>query len=1050
MVHEHKHRSIPLVNAILLIDPTRTARIVSRFNRALMRRFTKLQKLITIAIVEKDVFGLKPATETYFSDLEIGFKEAVDKIRKRQFAFPKNDRKVTGFMQWLKEMEEQSILETSIVPGSGRATDQAWTDVFIQSSYQKGIARGRQELIKKGYPVASFKEQPGGLSGVFNQPVHADRVGLLYTRSFNELKGITAAMDQAISRELAQGLAEGKGPREIARRLNNRVAKIGKSRATTLARTEIIRAHHGANIQEYRNANVAGVGVKAEWSTAKFNVCKYCSAFEGRIFSLDRIEFMIPAHPKCRCVAIPIPYSPVTKKKRGREVDIEGPALPDELPRARRFTNAKEADAWGKKYSGKYLDGLDEADLHVVHNYTAVGYHDVNDVLRGKAIRGSVDEINKEIEQITRVIDNAPAIKKDMYAWRGSKSASVLKRFEDMDLGDMIEDKAFMSTALHKSEALEFVRKAETSSIMRIRIPEGTKALYPRVGYETELLLQKNTRLKLVSKSIDKDGIQSFNFELVPKGKVVPPIIKPPKPKPTPKPEPPKPKPKPVEPESKIPIRFTTKEESNRWGDELSDKYKESLSEEAAKAVDAYQGPEYEHINKSLRYGEAAIPEGPRSLIKRRIEELTKVLDNAPKTQQDIMAWRGYSNKDVHEKFMSMNLGDVLHDKGFMSTSLIRETSEYFVGKDRFGVMAHIHIPKGTRTLYMDHKVLSQTELLLNRGQKLKLISKAVDENDVLILNFKLVEEVVEDTGQAYFKARRDYSLVKGVGTTSSDPKYYRNFKKKMVAFIETLDETAHTTFRKNLVTSSLKTIQGGVIDKTIIKRAIEATDHIPTDIMTEMIDWQGYTFTISGKQNLRASFRSRDKTSFVTMKGRNGNVDAFAHEWGHAVDDFFSRRGGYVGDYLNGMTGLHWEDGIEKVAYVTKRDAQDMRIAFKSHTSGEIGTYASGDGKFYKDNWMEDYEGRIYDKGGIGQEWWAMNMSRLNGFHRAKIKHANVWKKLPDIERAGISMEEYVTDKTKNHTWKRAKKMYKQLTDFMEFKFDGQKFAGVIVEEEE
>jgi len=68
-------------------------------------------------------------------------------------------------------------------------------------------------------------------------------------------------------------MAEGLSPRTIARRLNDRVDKIGKVRARALARTEIIRAHHSANVQEYRMAGIEKVRVKAEWVTAGFNVC---------------------------------------------------------------------------------------------------------------------------------------------------------------------------------------------------------------------------------------------------------------------------------------------------------------------------------------------------------------------------------------------------------------------------------------------------------------------------------------------------------------------------------------------------------------------------------------------------------------------------------------------------------------------------------------------------------------------------------------------------------------------------------------------------------
>jgi SPP1 gp7 family putative phage head morphogenesis protein len=203
-------------------------------------------------------------------------------------------------MEWLADQEKKGILETQIRPTARTiAVDQRWTDVYVRSAYQKGIARGRAELRKANYPVASFTETPGGLSTVFNQPFHADRVGALYTRTFNELKGITAAMDQQISRVLAQGLVEGMNPRPLAKLLADRVNKIGITRARVLARTEVVRAHHAASVAEYRQAGVEGVSVQVEWLTAGYNVCPICEALEGNIYSLDEIEGMIPRHPNC-------------------------------------------------------------------------------------------------------------------------------------------------------------------------------------------------------------------------------------------------------------------------------------------------------------------------------------------------------------------------------------------------------------------------------------------------------------------------------------------------------------------------------------------------------------------------------------------------------------------------------------------------------------------------------------------------------------------------------------------------------------------------------
>ncbi|MCR4284540.1 MAG: phage head morphogenesis protein, partial [archaeon] len=89
--------------------------------------------------------------------------------------------------------------------------------------------------------------------------------------------------------------------------ITEKIDFIGIGRATTLARTEVIRAHHLANINEYRQYGVELAGVKAEWRTVGDDrVCELCAPNDGKIYALDEIEPLIPLHPNCRCMAVPI------------------------------------------------------------------------------------------------------------------------------------------------------------------------------------------------------------------------------------------------------------------------------------------------------------------------------------------------------------------------------------------------------------------------------------------------------------------------------------------------------------------------------------------------------------------------------------------------------------------------------------------------------------------------------------------------------------------------------------------------------------------------
>lgn len=294
-------------------DPTRTTTLRNMFENDMIRRFKKIVKVITDAIVVQDVFGLRNPILVQSTPPP------------QAFNFPRSADKVTGFMQWLQQLINEELLTVSRMPQLGVSTEQAWTDMYIQDSYKRGVMRARSELIKAGYSPPGMQLGVTIDEAMFN-PYHIDRVGLAYTRTYQDLKGITDALSNQISRVLGQGLIDGDGPALLARKMRAVIegggAELGltdslgryipaQRRARMLARTEIIKAHHSANVQEYRNWGAAGVKVLAEWITAEDGrVCEECNALahggDNGVYTLDAIEGMIPAHPNCRCMALPV------------------------------------------------------------------------------------------------------------------------------------------------------------------------------------------------------------------------------------------------------------------------------------------------------------------------------------------------------------------------------------------------------------------------------------------------------------------------------------------------------------------------------------------------------------------------------------------------------------------------------------------------------------------------------------------------------------------------------------------------------------------------
>jgi SPP1 gp7 family putative phage head morphogenesis protein len=269
------------INTMFRGDPTRTLTLRKRYESEIYKRFRRLKGDIRTSIVTNDCFALKqPVTNA--------------PLGSRQFAFERDSAKVVLFLEWLQKQVDNNILEVYYGNQLGSSIEEAWMNMYIRTSYEKGIGRGQQEMLSAGYTIPATVSSATAMQ----MPFHIDRVGLLYTRNFTGLKGITDEMSKQIAEILAEGMATGEGPLELARRINNRVDKIGLTRAKTLARTEMIRSHSDAMLLEFENWGVAGVSVLAEWITAgDARVCPLCKPKQGKIYSLEQAAGMIPFHP---------------------------------------------------------------------------------------------------------------------------------------------------------------------------------------------------------------------------------------------------------------------------------------------------------------------------------------------------------------------------------------------------------------------------------------------------------------------------------------------------------------------------------------------------------------------------------------------------------------------------------------------------------------------------------------------------------------------------------------------------------------------------------
>lgn len=287
----------PHLHLVHNADPTKSKTLRKKYSADCYKRFRKLKGAVNKLIIKHDALELTSKVLGNIKDVdnnEVGIKNFLD--------FKDDVEKVQQFMDWLEKAEDLGILEVFEREGRSVVSRNEWQNKYIKAGYIKGIKHADAAMRKLGLEVPDDEDM--GLT--LAKPIHADKLGLLYVRNFRQLSGITAEMDKQISVILAESIANGLGPYEVARKINDRIDKIGITRARTLARTEIIRAHAEATLNRFEEYGIKEIVAKTEFSTAGDNkVCEICASLEGRTFTIAEARGLIPRHPNCRCCWLP-------------------------------------------------------------------------------------------------------------------------------------------------------------------------------------------------------------------------------------------------------------------------------------------------------------------------------------------------------------------------------------------------------------------------------------------------------------------------------------------------------------------------------------------------------------------------------------------------------------------------------------------------------------------------------------------------------------------------------------------------------------------------
>jgi SPP1 gp7 family putative phage head morphogenesis protein len=204
-----------------------------------------------------------------------------------------------------------------------------------QALHQRDLAEAAALGGRLGQELADLADRPPG--GVF-QFAAADpavlRAAALRTGAYIRGEGVKFRDD--LVRIVGTGAARGLGPRQLEadirkllrgardpKGLNRRLGL--EQRAALVATSELSNVYAQATLARAQQRGDNYVRVLASNDE---RVCPVCASRNSRVFPADRVT--LPFHPKCRCVAVPVPNEAVQE----RDLSVRGILLDSERWRA--------------------------------------------------------------------------------------------------------------------------------------------------------------------------------------------------------------------------------------------------------------------------------------------------------------------------------------------------------------------------------------------------------------------------------------------------------------------------------------------------------------------------------------------------------------------------------------------------------------------------------------------------------------------------------------------------------------------------------------------
>jgi hypothetical protein len=261
--------------------------------------------------------------------------------------------------------------------------------------------------------------------------------------------------------------------------------------------------------------------------------CDFCIQAGERLYTTDDL---MPIHEHCTCGVVPVfddgqialfhepGAGAIEDGELGARLDQSGPA-----PQADLLDDVKIG---GQGYDDYLAQG--KMDAAMVEEYgeavrAYAGHFEYEEVQAAFRFAGTKSErlVDPHAlmarDKLIELFKVAPETTRDIRIYRGMSTKKPLK------VGDTIKSEGLTSVSVDKGLARQFteaIEEGNTPYVLRTTLPKGSKPINVDGNFKTkmieeggdpegEFILGPNTKLKVVGESVDEDGYNVLEVELV-------------------------------------------------------------------------------------------------------------------------------------------------------------------------------------------------------------------------------------------------------------------------------------------------------------------------------------------------------------------------------------------------------------------------------------------------------------------------------------------------------------------------------------------------------